>query len=1555
MDFSFSFMQGIMGNTIQQPPQLIDSANIRQEGTCDTGSDPGEDGGPSYDAALDAEFPYPPSASEDMPQVPNGYPPGLGIYEPQAKFSMYSQFPNGSANGYGAIRSYGDHGLMSVEGTVLRGPGLQERPLSPVSPPLSTHHPHLHHHHHHPHHHHHSHHIHSNPPHIQTHSHPQSPPPPPLPTQHHLHQTPHIMTHNLPPPPPLHLPSSSPPPSLVDNTPSSQPTHAPSSASGGVLKKTSSPEIKLKIIKTYQNGKELFESALCGDLLQELQKESQKNEAAQAQRRHERKKEKRKKSARLLLQAQEQSLDTSQTQPGTTGQTEDTHVQPLPKEAPPVQTEKPPKTVIKTEPKTPKVPKVHHPSVIQETGFCKEFVIGDLVWSKVGTYPWWPCMVSSDPQMKVHTRINTRGHREYHVQFFGSVAERAWIHEKRIVMYQGKQQFDELQAETLRKTTNPVERHKLMKPIPQRERSQWEVGVGHAEDAFLMTRQERIDNYTFIYVDPDPNEAPPSKKPNIRAEKRSRRSSSSISKKEDRDVKSPDREQPPRRQLPRRQCSVSNTDDNANSQPSSEDKNQRGDQRKTSSPKQNAGCDARAQQDSPPPVKTWKTAAARKLLPLSITMKRLNVEITKCDWPLIQKKAAPSPKKDKEEEKEERVEREGRQPDLGYCSPEQDSRAKPEPSPEEEEDGDEGEDEGEERRDSPASRRSEEGGLQQTSSPGSHHSSPQGSQERKLQRRCVRSRSESERGNDLVPKKKTKKEQAEMAPETMLRTGSQKGASEISDACKPLKKRSRASTDVEMASSQYRDTSDSDSRGLNDPQGLFGKSLDSPAAADADASDTQSVDSGLSRQDSSTSKRDTVCQICEVYGDGLMVCEGDCNRQFHMECLGLSSPPEGRFSCAECRTGNHPCFSCKTVGREVTRCSVSGCGCYYHEDCVRKLPGTTSSPGGGFSCPQHSCSTCCLERDPQRASKGRLIRCIRCPLAYHTSDSCVAAGSVILTHHIMICSNHGSAKKNGLLTSPVNVGWCFLCARGGKLLCCDSCPASFHPECLEMEMPEGSWSCSDCRAGKKPHYKQIVWVKLGNYRWWPAEICNPRLVPSNIQSLRHDIGDFPVFFFGSHDYYWINQGRVFPYVENDKNFVTGQININKTFKKALEEAARRFQELKAQRESREALKQDRNSRKPPPYKFIKSNKPVGKVQVHVADLSEIQRCNCKPADEHPCSLESQCLNRMLQYECHPQVCPAGDSCENQCFSKRLYAETEVIKTEGRGWGLRTNQALKKGDFVTEYVGEVIDSEECQQRIKRAHENHVTNFYMLTLTKDRVIDAGPKGNSSRFINHSCSPNCETQKWTVNGDVRIGIFALCDIEAGTELTFNYNLHCVGNRRTSCHCGSDNCSGFLGVQPSSAAVTEKEEKARNAKMKQKKRKLRPEGKHTHEYFCFCCGKGGELVMCDRKDCPKAYHLLCLNLTKPPYGRWECPWHDCSVCSNPASSLCDFCPRSFCRDHEAGALTTSSLDDRLCCSSHNPLSPLGAKSSSTQQRRSAQSPVRVKEEPESGQPATE
>lgn len=55
--------------------------------------------------------------------------------------------------------------------------------------------------------------------------------------------------------------------------------------------------------------------------------------------------------------------------------------------------------------------------------------------------------------------------------------------------------------------------------------------------------------------------------------------------------------------------------------------------------------------------------------------------------------------------------------------------------------------------------------------------------------------------------------------------------------------------------------------------------------------------------------------------------------------------------------------------------------------------------------------------------------------------------------------------------------------------------------------------------------------------------------------------------------------------------------------------------------------------------------------------------------------------------------------------------------------------------------------------------------LVFVRQDRIIDAGPKGNEARFMNHSCQPNCETQKWTVSGDTRVGLFALIDIPAGT----------------------------------------------------------------------------------------------------------------------------------------------------------------------------------------------
>ncbi|KAE8614896.1 hypothetical protein XENTR_v10008346 [Xenopus tropicalis] len=670
--------------------------------------------------------------------------------------------------------------------------------------------------------------------------------------------------------------------------------------------------------------------------------------------------------------------------------------------------------------------------------------------------------------------------------------------------------------------------------------------------------------------------------------------------------------------------------------------------------------------------------------------------------------------------------------------------------------------------------------------------------------------------------------------------------------------------------------------------------------------------------------KENVCQVCEKPGE-LLLCEAQCCGAFHLQCLGMEAMPQGKFVCTECSSGTlqgyHTCFVCKESDQGVKRCMLPLCGKYYHEECALKYPPATQQ-NRGFRCSLHICSTC-YATNPSNpsASKGRLMRCVRCPVAYHANDFCLPAGAVTLASNSIICPNHFTPRRGCKNHEHVNVSWCFVCSEGGSLLCCESCPAAFHRECLNIDMPEGSWFCNDCKAGKKPHYKEVVWVKVGRYRWWPAEVCHPKTIPPNIQKMKHDIGEFPVVFFGSKDYLWTHQARVFPYMEGDAlNKDKMSKGMDAVYKKGLMEAAERFEELKAQKEMRQLQEDKKNDKKPPPYKHIKVNRPVGKVQILTADLSEIPRCNCKATDENPCGQDSECINRMLLYECHPSVCPAGERCQNQAFSKRQYPEVEIFRTLSRGWGLRCRTDIKKGEFVNEYVGEMIDEEECRARIRYAQEQDITNFYMLTLDKDRVIDAGPKGNFARFMNHCCQPNCETQKWTVNGDTRVGLFALCDIKAGVELTFNYNLECLGNGKTVCKCGAPNCSGFLGVRPKNQPVSSED---KGKKRKQYVKRKKSEVVKEHEDECFSCGDGGQLVSCKKPGCPKVYHAECLKLTRRPAGKWECPWHQCDICHKEAASLCEMCPSSFCKQHREGMLFISKLDGRLSCTEHDPCGP--------------------------------
>ena len=72
----------------------------------------------------------------------------------------------------------------------------------------------------------------------------------------------------------------------------------------------------------------------------------------------------------------------------------------------------------------------------------------------------------------------------------------------------------------------------------------------------------------------------------------------------------------------------------------------------------------------------------------------------------------------------------------------------------------------------------------------------------------------------------------------------------------------------------------------------------------------------------------------------------------------------------------------------------------------------------------------------------------------------------------------------------------------------------------------------------------------------------------------------------------------------------------------------------------------------------------------------------------------------------------------------------------RGFGLRAKVAIKKGQLIDEYRGEIINLSEATRRTEQFYKG-TGNFYLLDYdaAAGEVIDGGMKGNRTRFANHS----------------------------------------------------------------------------------------------------------------------------------------------------------------------------------------------------------------------------
>jgi uncharacterized protein len=141
----------------------------------------------------------------------------------------------------------------------------------------------------------------------------------------------------------------------------------------------------------------------------------------------------------------------------------------------------------------------------------------------------------------------------------------------------------------------------------------------------------------------------------------------------------------------------------------------------------------------------------------------------------------------------------------------------------------------------------------------------------------------------------------------------------------------------------------------------------------------------------------------------------------------------------------------------------------------------------------------------------------------------------------------------------------------------------------------------------------------------------------------------------------------------------------------------------------------------------------------------------------------------------------------------------VRKSSIHGRGVFALQAIPAGQRILEYRGEVTSWRRAAARYQRS--GIAGHTFIFGLADGRVIDGSVGGNSARWLNHSCQPNCEAieDEWG-----RVFIDALSDVTPGDELFIAYGLT-IDSTVTpevaadyACCCGTRRCTGSMLALP-------------------------------------------------------------------------------------------------------------------------------------------------------------
>ncbi len=140
----------------------------------------------------------------------------------------------------------------------------------------------------------------------------------------------------------------------------------------------------------------------------------------------------------------------------------------------------------------------------------------------------------------------------------------------------------------------------------------------------------------------------------------------------------------------------------------------------------------------------------------------------------------------------------------------------------------------------------------------------------------------------------------------------------------------------------------------------------------------------------------------------------------------------------------------------------------------------------------------------------------------------------------------------------------------------------------------------------------------------------------------------------------------------------------------------------------------------------------------------------------------------------------------------------VAKSRIHGRGVYAAKQIRKGSRIIEYTGRRLPWKIAMDLPPHRPGDPYHTFFF-SIDDDDVIDANVGGNESRWINHSCAPNCDTEE----DDGRIFVYALRSIRPGEELFYDYRIEPADRRSKklerefACGCDAESCRGTM-LQP-------------------------------------------------------------------------------------------------------------------------------------------------------------